>query len=102
MPSRQTRRVRTAWPLLAVDGPPSCGGHDMVRRVETDSTTGRSYADASGDDNPIHLDDRAARALGLPGAIAHGFWTMTQLARVAVDAAGGGDPFRLRRLDVEF
>lgn len=35
----------------------------------------RDYAAASGDDNPIHVCDEAARALGLPGAIAHGMWT---------------------------
>ena len=32
----------------------------------------RAYAEASGDDNPIHLDDDVARKAGLPGVIAHG------------------------------
>jgi len=36
---------------------------------------GRRYAAVSGDRNPIHLHSLSARALGFPGAIAHGMWT---------------------------
>ena len=36
---------------------------------------GRRYARVSGDSNPIHLNGLAAKALGQPGAIAHGMWT---------------------------
>jgi acyl dehydratase len=36
---------------------------------------GRRYAAVSGDSNPIHLHNLAAKALGQPGAIAHGMWT---------------------------
>jgi acyl dehydratase len=36
---------------------------------------GRRYASVSGDSNPIHLHGLAAKALGQPGAIAHGMWT---------------------------
>jgi len=36
---------------------------------------GRRYARVSGDANPIHLHPLTARALGQPGAIAHGMWT---------------------------
>jgi MaoC like domain len=36
---------------------------------------GRRYAAVSGDSNPIHLHGLAAKALGQPGAIAHGMWT---------------------------
>jgi acyl dehydratase len=35
---------------------------------------GRRYADVSGDRNPIHLNGLAAKAFGMPGAIAHGMW----------------------------
>lgn len=38
---------------------------------------GRRYARASGDYNPIHLADAAARSFGLPAAIAHGMWTLS-------------------------
>jgi acyl dehydratase len=47
------------------------------------------YADASGDQNPIHQDDRVARSVGLPGVIAHGMFTMALAAR-AVEAWSDG------------
>lgn len=59
------------------------------------------YAEASGDRNPIHLDDAFARSVGLPGVIAHGMLQMGLLANLAVEAAGG-DPRRVRRLAVRF
>jgi acyl dehydratase len=59
-----------------------------------------AYADASGDHNPIHLDDGFARSVGLPGIIAHGMLLMGLAARVAVQEAGGAD--RLRRLSCRF
>ncbi|WP_455660930.1 MaoC/PaaZ C-terminal domain-containing protein [Pradoshia sp.] len=40
------------------------------------------YAEASGDHNPIHLDEDEAKRLGLPGIIAHGMWTMGNLAKL--------------------
>ena len=52
------------------------------------------YAGASGDYNPIHLDDEFARSVGLPGRILHGLWTMAQVARAQTEAAG--DPLALR------
>ena len=58
------------------------------------------YAEASGDHNPIHLDDDFARTVGLPGIIAHGLLQMGLMATVAADAAGG--PQRLRRLYCRF
>jgi acyl dehydratase len=47
------------------------------------------YAAASGDDNPIHLDDEAARAVGLPGVVAHGMLTMALAGQALSDWAGG-------------
>ncbi|MBT9259403.1 MAG: MaoC family dehydratase [Clostridiales bacterium] len=38
------------------------------------------YAQASGDANPIHQDDEAARKAGLPGVVAHGLWTLGVMA----------------------
>ncbi|HXB64123.1 MAG TPA: MaoC/PaaZ C-terminal domain-containing protein [Solirubrobacteraceae bacterium] len=58
------------------------------------------YAGASGDFNPIHVDDEFAKMVGLPGRILHGLWTMAQVARAQTDAAGG--PEHLRRLKVQF
>jgi len=60
------------------------------------------YAEASGDRNPIHVDDAAAKAVGLPGVILHGMCTMALCARAVVDELAGGDPTRLRRLAVRF
>jgi len=59
-----------------------------------------AYADASGDHNPIHLDDDFARSVGLPGVIAHGMLQMGIAGAVAAETAGGGD--RLRRLVCRF
>ena len=47
-----------------------------------------SYADASGDQNPIHQDEAFARSVGLPDVIAHGMWTMGAAATVVTDWAG--------------
>jgi acyl dehydratase len=52
------------------------------------------YAEASGDHNPIHLDEDAARAVGLPGRILHGLCTMA-LAGRAVEQVAGREPTRL-------
>ena len=41
------------------------------------------YAGASGDFNPIHIDEEFAQSVGLPGRILHGLWTMAQVARAA-------------------
>jgi acyl dehydratase len=58
------------------------------------------YAGASGDFNPIHIDEEFAKQVGLPGRILHGLWTMAQVARAQTDAAGG--PHTLQRLSVGF
>ncbi len=42
-----------------------------------------AYAKASGDHNPIHLDEAVAKKVGLPGVIAHGMLSMAWLARGA-------------------
>ena len=63
-------------------------------RVTPDRYLTYRYAGASGDFNPIHLDDEFARSVGLPGKILHGLWTMAQVARAQ------GDPLKLRFLSV--
>ena len=59
-----------------------------------------AYAEASGDHNPIHLDDDFARSVGLPGVIAHGLLQMGLMGSVAAEAAGGPD--KLTRLYCRF
>ena len=59
-----------------------------------------AYAAASGDRNPIHLDEEFARSVGLPGVIAHG---MLDMGLVGTLIAGwAGDPRRLRSLRCRF
>jgi acyl dehydratase len=69
-------------------------------RVTPDKYLTVRYAGASGDFNPIHIDEEFARAVGLPGRILHGLWTMAQVARAQTEAAGG--PAQLKRLAVQF
>ena len=47
-----------------------------------------AYANASGDQNPIHQDEAFAKSVGLPDLIAHGMFTMAQASRVLTDFAG--------------
>jgi acyl dehydratase len=69
-------------------------------KVTPDRYVTYRYAGASGDFNPIHIDDEFARSVGLPGRILHGLWSMAQVARAQTEAAGG--PETLRRLSVQF
>jgi acyl dehydratase len=68
--------------------------------VTPDKYLTNRYAGASGDFNPIHIDEEFARGVGLPGRILHGLWTMAQVARAQTEAAGG--PAHLKRLSVQF
>jgi acyl dehydratase len=60
----------------------------------------RTYADASGDQNPLHQDDEVARAAGFPGIVAHGMFTMGHLASALV--AWAGDEAALVKLRAAF
>jgi acyl dehydratase len=76
-------------------------GQDLPElKVTPDRYLTVRYAGASGDFNPIHIDEEFARQVGLPGRILHGLWTMAQVARAQTEAAGG--PHALRRLEVQF
>lgn len=50
-----------------------------------------AYADAGGDQNPLHQDDAFARSVGFDGIIAHGMFTMGHLATAVVAWAGDAD-----------
>jgi acyl dehydratase len=60
----------------------------------------KAYADASGDQNPLHQDDAFARSVGFPGIIAHGMFSMAHLTKAITDWAG--DPGALKRIKVQF
>jgi len=76
------------------------GGEIPELKVTPDRFLTYRYAGASGDFNPIHIDEDFAKQVGLPGRILHGLWTMAQVARAQTEAAGG--PEKLRRLSVQF
>jgi acyl dehydratase len=75
-------------------------GDKIELKVTPDPYVTVRYAGASGDFNPIHIDEQFAKQVGLPGRILHGLWTMAQVARAHTEAAGGPD--KLRRLSVQF
>jgi acyl dehydratase len=75
-------------------------GDSIELKVTPDPYVTVRYAGASGDFNPIHIDEEFAQKVGLPGRILHGLWTMAQVARAHTDAAGGPD--KLRSLSVQF
>ncbi|HEX2468009.1 MAG TPA: MaoC family dehydratase [Solirubrobacterales bacterium] len=70
-------------------------------RVTPDAGLTKRYAEASGDPNPIHIDENFAKSVGLPGTILHGLYSMAQVARAHTDVADG-DPRSLKRLRVQF
>jgi len=74
---------------------------EVELKVTPDKYLPHRYAGASGDFNPIHIDPEFAQQVGLPRTILHGLYTMAQVARACVGAAGG-DPRTLKRLSVQF
>jgi acyl dehydratase len=75
-------------------------GDQIELHVTPDPYVTVRYAGASGDFNPIHIDEEFARQVGLPGRILHGLWSMAQVARAVTEAAGG--PEKLQALSVQF
>jgi acyl dehydratase len=72
----------------------------VAQTIDNDQTY--RYAEASGDRNPIHVDENVAKMAGLPGIIVHGLCTMAFTSKVAIDKLCNGDPTRLKRLRVRF
>ena len=58
------------------------------------------YAGASTDFNPIHYSDRFAQAIGLPGVVVHGMWTMGAALRIVTDWVS--DPAQVTSYFVRF
>ena len=75
-------------------------GGSFELKITPDPYVTVRYAGASGDFNPIHIDEEFARGVGLPGRILHGLWTMAQVARAHTEAGGG--PQALKSLAVQF
>jgi acyl dehydratase len=53
-----------------------------------------AYANASGDQNPIHQDEVFAKSVGLENVIAHGMYTMALAGRYVSEIAGGSEKVR--------
>ncbi len=62
----------------------------------------RRYADASGDYNPIHLDEQAARRVGLDSVIAHGMLSMAFLGQFVNQHIAAIPGARIEHLKVRF
>jgi acyl dehydratase len=75
-------------------------GDTFELKVTPDRYLTVRYAGASGDFNPIHIDEDFAKQVGLPSRILHGLWTMAQVARAHTEVLGGPD--KLERLSVQF
>jgi acyl dehydratase len=69
-------------------------------RITPDKYLPHRYAGASGDFNPIHIDDEFAKMVGLPRNILHGLYSMGLVAKTNA-ALAGGDPRALKRLSVQ-
>ena len=72
----------------------------VAQQIDKDQTY--RYKEASGDFNPIHVDENFAKMAGLPGIIVHGLCTMAFTSKVMIDKFCGGDPGKLKRLRVRF
>jgi acyl dehydratase len=94
--ARRAPDARPATPLGARAAPRAV----VTQTIDHDQTF--RYAEASGDRNPIHVDDNVAKMAGLPGIIVHGLCTMAFACRAVIEQIGGGDPLRLRQLGVNF
>ena len=49
----------------------------------------KAYANASGDQNPIHQNEEFALSVGLPNVISHGMLTMALAGKYVTEWAGG-------------
>jgi acyl dehydratase len=75
---------------------------DLVRSVELPPDITFRYAEASGDDNRIHVDDEFARSVGLPGIIVQGMCLFSIALQNIVEAVAEGRPERIRSARVRF
>ncbi|MCY4388843.1 MAG: MaoC/PaaZ C-terminal domain-containing protein [Desulfurellaceae bacterium] len=74
--------------------------HRVSQTIDADQAF--RYANASGDRNPIHIDEDIAKLAGLPGIIVHGLCTLAFASKAIIDSVCEKDPRRLRRLSAGF
>ncbi len=84
-------------PLLSFDDVREGDGPEPFSHELTRTDLVR-YSGASGDFNPMHTDDPAARAAGLPSVFGHGMFTAGMLASTITDYVGVGNlrSYRIR------
>jgi acyl dehydratase len=75
-------------------------GESFMSKKDIAADQTHQYAKASGDFNPIHLNENFAKSNGFPGTILHGLCTMAMLAQCGNDFVG--DPLSLRKIKVRF
>lgn len=84
----------------AEQGPIEVGDRIPTRTFSVDRQRLVDYADAGGDQNPIHQDEDFATKVGLPNVIAHGMWTMGTAIQLVTDWIG--DPTRVVSYSTRF
>jgi acyl dehydratase len=91
-------------PFGEIPPPPAHGSSNWETVVEKTipAWLPAHYAQVSGDHNPIHLDDAAARAAGFPGVIAHGMSVIAVVCEEAIDRYAAGDASRVRSVGGRF
>jgi acyl dehydratase len=97
---REARRKKNEAEAAAPAPLATPSGFELAWTVAMDQPA--RYAEASGDRNPIHVDENVAKMAGLRGVILHGMATMAFAQRAVVDRCLDGDPSRLRRMRVRF
>lgn len=93
--SRERKRIRVGE--AAPVGEPLLRVH---QKIDEDQTF--RYASASGDYNPIHVDENVAKMAGLPGIVVHGLCTMAFTSKVMIDQLCDRDPCKLYRMRARF
>ena len=88
---------KTPKPLEEPPGDPL-----FTRTITVGAEQPIQYGHASGDTNPIHMDDATAKAAGHPGIILQGLCTMAFVGQAVIEDYLDGDFTRLQRLQVRF
>jgi acyl dehydratase len=99
--ARQPRPRGASGPSRGAETAPARAAPWAGATVDVPADTGRRYARASGDWNPIHLWGWMARPFGFDRPIAHGMWTLAR-ALGAIDAAHPAQADAARTVDVRF
>ncbi|MCO4745761.1 MAG: SDR family NAD(P)-dependent oxidoreductase [Proteobacteria bacterium] len=96
------KKKKSSGPKPARKAPPEVPDPEWTASQPVTADQADRYAVASGDDNPIHVDDATAKSAGLPGVILHGLCSMAFAQRDIIDRLADGDPARLKRLAVRW